>query len=110
MTQYEKTKWLIFDKAIEVADLVKKQEEEADKICKVNIYLMRKYGSELLKDFKDSPEGIAQEKIINEIPTCNDDIKEMLFYNAIFDKIANEMNEEMPHPWYCYMGVKHNGT
>ena len=101
MTEYEKNKWIITNKVIEIAELIKKQEENADKIAKVNIYLLRKYKDDLLKEFELEVE--KEEKFINNyMLNCSEELKEELIINKIYEEIAKRMNEEMPEPWYCY--------
>lgn len=101
MTEYEKNKMYISNKAIEIAELIKKQEETMDTVQKVNIYLLRKYKDELLKEFEIDVAN--EEKFIAEvIKTDNESIKQGLIINKIYSKIAEKMNKEMPDPWYCY--------
>lgn len=56
---------------------------DIDKVAKVNIYLLRKYGIDLMREFgikNDDPFALAK----------------------TFDIIAVEMNKEMPELWYTY--------
>lgn len=101
MTEYEKNKMYIANKAVEIVDLIKKQEETTDTVQKVNIYLLRKYKDELLKEFEI--DVAKEEKFIAEIvKTNNESIKQLLIINKIYSIIAEKMNKEMPDPWYCY--------
>lgn len=101
MTEYEKTKWNITNKAIEVASDIQKQEKVMDTIYKVNIYLMRKYGKELLEKFKERPDIKKYcESVLIDLQ--NDKLKDMLLTEMLFKEIATDMNKEMPDPWYTY--------
>ena len=71
---------------------LKKYLEQADKMYKVNIYLLRKYKNDLIKEFKGEDEIYEYIKLMN-----------------IFEEIAKVMNEEIPGPWYTYgIGRKEN--
>ena len=64
-------------------------EKNIDKIYKINIYLMRKYKDNLIKEFGSENNFIQWLKI--------------------FEDIVKQMNEEMPEPWYTYgIGGKEN--
>lgn len=59
-----------------------------DKMSKINIWLVRKYGHKLYEEF-----GVSKED--NEIET-------FIKINKVFDEIYEEMNQEFPLMWYKY--------
>ena len=71
----------------ELKEFIKNLEQYNDKFCKVIIYLLRKYKYDLMTEFKDELHWYDEE-----------------YFNLIeiFEKIAAEMNEEMPELWYIY--------
>lgn len=70
-------------------DYINILENNNDKIYKINIYLMRKYKDDLIKEFGGENNFIQWLKI--------------------FEDIIKQMNEEMPEPWYTYgIGRKEN--
>lgn len=101
MTEYGKTKWNITNKVIEIASDIQKQEKAMDMIYKVNIYLMREYGKEVLEKFKDRADikKYCENVLIN---IQNNKLKDMLLTEMLFKEIAADMNKEMPEPWYVY--------
>lgn len=70
---------------IDLNDKVK----DFDKIMKINIYLMRKYGDKLYKD-----NGFTKTENVSE---------NYLAISKICDKIYEEMNKEIPKMWYEYL-------
>mgnify|MGYP006916038594 CR=1 FL=1 len=107
MTEYENSKWLCEKNLLEAAHNIRNMEEQIDKVYKVSMYIIRKYGDELQKDFKAkimSKEDFMKQKILGD--TLSDDFcKNMYDYyvnQAIFDKIAEEMKKQYPEPWYSY--------
>lgn len=103
MTEIEKTHYTIAGKAIEIASDIEKLEREMDKVQKVNIYLMRKYRDELLKEFPETIGDTELQELVEEITkTSKDNMLEIFKSMSLYDQIAKKMNEEMPEPWYCY--------
>lgn len=103
MTEIEKTNYNITRKAIEIASDIEKLEREMDKVQKVNIYLMRKYRDELLKEFPETIGDTELQKFAEEMTEISKDrMIEMLKSMSLYEQIAKKMNEEMPEPWYCY--------
>lgn len=103
MTEIEKTHYTIAGKAIEIASDIEKLEKEMDKVQKVNIYLMRKYRNELLKEFPETIGDNELQKFAEEMTEISKDrMLEMLKSMSLYEQIAKKMNEEMPEPWYCY--------
>lgn len=98
MTEIEKTHYTIARKTIEIASDIERLEREMDKVQKVNIYLLRKYREELLKEFPDTSKPISE--LLGDINKV--DLSETMKILSLYDRIAEKMNEEMPEPWYCY--------
>lgn len=72
----------------ELEEQLKQKDLAIDKFSKIDIWLMRKYGKKLYKDFNI---------------TNNDmDIKTFIKINQVFDNIYEEMNKEMPLMWFNY--------
>lgn len=100
MTDIERTKWLLCTKAIDLAADVKRMEENADRIQKVNIFLIRRYYDELAREF--GAEDSLTEDILDGAIQSKEDLREQLRFMRVFDAIAAKMNVEMPEPYYCY--------
>lgn len=74
-----------------IAELEKQLKEKdlaIDKFSKIDIWLMRKYGKKLYKDFNITNDDI--------------DIKTFIKISQVFDNIYEEMNKEMPLMWFNY--------
>ena len=74
-----------------IAELEKQLKEKdlaIDKFSKIDIWLMRKYGKKLCKDFNITNDDI--------------DIKTFIKISEVFDNIYEEMNKEMPLMWFNY--------
>lgn len=66
-------------------DYIENLEKCYDKVGKVCIYLLRKYHKEFLEQYKTESKFEKWHRII-----------------LMFDKILEEINKEMPEPWYTY--------
>ena len=77
------------DKRIsELEEQLKEKDLSIDKFSKIDIWLMRKYGKKLYKDFN--------------ITNDDTDIKTFIKISQVFDNIYEEMNKEMPLMWFNY--------
>ena len=72
----------------ELEEQMKQKDLAIDKFSKIDIWLMRKYGEKLYKDFN--------------ISNDNTDINTLMKISEVFDKIYEEMNKEMPLMWFNY--------
>ena len=72
----------------ELEEQLKQKDLAIDKFSKIDIWLMRKYGEKLYKDFN--------------ISNDNTDINTLMKISEVFDKIYEEMNKEMPLMWFNY--------
>ena len=81
----------IEEKDYKIAELEKQLKEKdltIDKFSKIDIWLIRKYGKKLYKDFNITNDDI--------------DIKTFINISQVFDNIYEEMNKEMPLMWFNY--------
>ena len=72
----------------ELEEQLKEKDLAIDKFSKIDIWLMRKYGKKLYKDFNITNDDI--------------DIKTFIKISQVFDNIYEEMNKEMPLMWFNY--------
>lgn len=72
----------------ELEEQLKQKDLAIDKFSKIDIWLMRKYGKKLYKDFNITNDDM--------------DIKTFIKINQVFDNIYEEMNKEMPLMWFNY--------
>lgn len=89
-------------KAVQLAADIERMEESYDKIQKVNIWLMRRYRKDLIEEFSDEKIKEDYSEIFNLKNADTKGLKEALIVSHLFDRIAEEMNKEMPLPWYMY--------
>ena len=78
-----------------------------DDMYKINLYLMRRYKDDLIKEFNiDMPEGVLDDPWFKMLETIFnqkvDSENETLILSLITNRIREEMKKEMPEPWYCY--------
>ena len=78
-----------------------------DRLYKINLYLLRKYKDDLIKEFNiEIPEGVFNDPWFKLLETTFnqkvDKEDETLIMSLITSKIEEEMKKEMPDPWYCY--------
>ena len=107
MKNYEKAKYSLEEKAIEIARDLRKMEEIMDRERKVNIYLMRKYYDDLTEEFsaeldESNIDYMDEESFKEAIARFNESSKILRLY----DLIAKKMDEEMPYPTYDYLALK----
>jgi hypothetical protein len=83
-------------------------EQQNDDLYKINLYLIRKYKDELVRDLdiKRPTEIPPEAKMLTAIfPATEFNEQEFLDQYVIIsaiNKIRDIMKEEMPEPWYCY--------
>ena len=107
MNEYLMTKSHLTNKILEWVNEIQSLEKQTDRLYKINLYLLRKYKDDLIKEFNiNIPEGVLNdpwfkllETTFNQKVTMED---ETLILSLITSKIEEEMNKEMPEPWYCY--------
>lgn len=107
MNEYLATKSHLTNKVLEWVNEIQVLEKQTDRLYKINLYLLRRYKDDLIKEFNiNIPEGVLEdpwfkllETIFNQKITMED---ETLILSLITSKIEQKMNEEMPEPWYCY--------
>lgn len=107
MNEYLVTKSHLTNKVLEWINEIQFLEKQTDRLYKINLYLLRKYKDDLIKEFNiDIPKGVLEdpwfkllETTFNQKITMKD---ETLILSLITSKIEEEMNKEMPEPWYCY--------
>ena len=107
MNEYLATKSHLTNKILEWVEEIQSLEKQTDRLYKINLYLLRKYKDDLIKEFNiNIPEGVLNdpwfkllETTFNQKITAED---EALILSLIISKIEDIMNKEMPEPWYCY--------
>lgn len=88
-TCYYKNKQKEKDQRIaELEKQLKEKDLAIDKFSKIDIWLIRKYGKKLYKDFNITNDDM--------------DIKNFIKISQVFDNIYEEMNKEMPLMWFNY--------
>ena len=106
-TEYINTKSYLAQQALDLANTLSRIDEQMDDMYKINLYLLRRYKDDLIKEFDiNIPEGIAEDPWFQIFEkTFNQNVNfenETLFLVLITNKIREKMKEEMPDPWYCY--------
>ena len=107
MNEYLATKSHLTNKLLEWIDDIQLLEKQTDRLYKINLYLLRRYKDDLIKEFNiDIPKGVLEDPWFKLLETTfNQKItmeNETLILSLITSKIEEEMNKEMPEPWYCY--------
>ena len=107
MTDYLKHYSHLTNKVIDWFEDIQALEQQTDRLYKVNLYLLRKYKDDLIKEFNiDIPNGVIDDPWFKLLEVAfNSQINyesESLILSLIISKIEEEMNKEMPEPWYCY--------
>lgn len=111
---YINTKSYLAQQALDLANTLSRIDEQLDDSYKINIYLLRRYKEDLIKEFNiELPENIFDDpwyKIFEKTFIKNELAKDdTLILMLIMNKIKEKMKEEMPNPWYCYgFGGKEN--
>ena len=107
MNEYLLAKSHLCTKLTELFSDIALMEQQADDMYKVALYLIRKYKDDLIKEFDLKPVNIPspwvnvlETTFDKKVDTQNDDFTILRIINMIKDK----MKEEMPEPWYCYIG------
>lgn len=106
-TNYINTKSYLAQQALDLANTLSRIDEQLDDLYKINLYLLRRYKDDLIKEFHiDIPEGILDNPWFKLLETTfNQSVNlesETLLLTLITNKIKEKMKEEMPDPWYCY--------
>ena len=106
-TNYINTKSYLAQQALDLANTLSRIDEQLDDLYKINLYLLRRYKDDLIKEFNiDIPEGILDNPWFKLLETTfNQNVNlesETLLLTLITNKIKEKMKEEMPEPWYCY--------
>ena len=107
MNEYLISKSHLTNKILEQINDIQALEKQTDRLYKINLYLLRRYKDDLIKEFNiNIPKGVLEdpwfkllETTFNQKITMED---ETLILSLITSKIEEKMNEEMPEPWYCY--------
>ena len=107
MNEYLMTKSHLTNKILEQVNEIQSLEKQTDRLYKINLYLLRKYKDDLIKEFNiNIPEGVLNDPWFKLLETTfNQKVimeDETLILSLITSKIEQKMNEEMPEPWYCY--------
>lgn len=105
---YLKAKSMFAEKLGDLLGSMQFMEKQVDDIYKINMYLMRRYKDDLIKDLgierpTEIPARVKTLADIFKIDPLNEEtlIDQMMFAQAT-NKIKEIMNKEMPDPWYCY--------
>lgn len=106
--EYLKAKSMFAEKLGDLLGSIQFMEKQVDDIYKINMYLMRRYKDDLIKDLgierpTETPARVKTLADIFKIDPLNEEtlIDQMMFAQAT-NKIKEIMNKEMPDPWYCY--------
>lgn len=106
-TDYINTKSYLAQQALDLANTLSRIDEQLDDMYKINLYLLRRYKDDLIKEFNiNIPENVLDDpwfKLLEK--TFNQNVNfesETLLLTLITNKIKEKMKEEMPEPWYCY--------
>lgn len=107
MNEYLVAKSHLTNKVLEWIDEIQTLEQQTDRLYKINLYLLRKYKDDLIKEFNiNIPKGTLDDPWFKLLEaTFNQKINmedETLILSLITSKIEEEMNKEMPELWYCY--------
>ena len=107
MDNYLASKSQLTNKILDWVKDIQSMEWQMDRLYKINLYLLRKYKDDLIKEFNiEVPEGVFNDpwfKLLES--TFNQKVDkedETLIMSLITSKIEEEMKKEMPDPWYCY--------
>ena len=106
-TDYINTKSHLAQQALDLANSLSRLDEQLDDMYKINLYLLRKYKDDLIKEFDiDISKEMLDNPWIQALKsTFNQDIdfaKETIILSMIENHIKEQMKKEMPDPWYCY--------
>lgn len=105
---YLKAKSMFAEKLGDLLGSIQFMEKQVDDLYKINIYLMRKYKDNLIKDLGiERPTEIPEEakmlaSVFKVCPIDEDSLLNQIMFMQATNKIKEIMNKEMPDPWYCY--------
>ena len=107
MNEYIQTNSHLTHKVLDFINEIQNLEQQMDRLYKINLYLLRKYKNDLIKEFNiEIPENIFNDPWFKLLEaTFNSKIdceNETLILSLITAKIEEEMKKKMPEPWYCY--------
>ena len=114
MDNYLASKSQLTNKVLDWVKDIQNIEWQMDRLYKINLYLLRRYKDDLIKEFNiEVPEGIFNDPWFKLLETTFnqkiDKEDETLIMSLITSKIEEEMKKEMPDLWYCYgFGGKEN--
>lgn len=107
-TEYLKAKSMFSSKLNDLLGSLQFMEEQVDDIYKINMYLIRRYQDDLIKDLGiERPAEVPEEALtLARLFKLTDFDEETAIEQTMFAiaraKILEIMKEEMPDPWYCY--------
>lgn len=106
-TDYIKTKSYFAQQILDLANTLSRVDEQLDDMYKINLYLLRRYKDDLIKEFNiDVPQGVLEDPWFKLLETSfNQKVNlesETLILTLITNQIKEKMKKEMPEPWYCY--------
>lgn len=106
--EYLKAKSMFAEKLNDLLGSIQCMEKQVDDLYKINMYLMRKYQDDIIKDLgierpTELPARVKTLADIFKIDPLNEKtlIDQMMIAQAT-NKIKEIMKQEMPDPWYCY--------
>lgn len=106
--EYLKAKSMFAGKLNDLLESIHFMEQQIDDIYKINMYLMRRYKDDLIKDLGvKKPTEIPEEakmlaSIFKVCPMDEDSLLDQIMFMQATNKIKEIMHKEMPDPWYCY--------
>ncbi len=95
--------WYLTSEWIKLADTIRNIEEHDDKLTKVNLYFLRRYGDELMKefvpdDYPDIPSFEREGHIFQAVRVPDGVLRESMRLQYLFDRITEKMEAEIPFP------------
>lgn len=106
--EYLKAKSMFAGKLNDLLESMHFMEQQIDDIYKINMYLMRRYKDDLIKDLGiERPTELPEEakmlaSIFKVCPIDKDTLLNQIMFMQATNKIKEIMKQEMPDPWYCY--------
>ena len=91
-----------------MAQDIRRMEEQIDDLYKMNVFFLRRYKDDLIKEFNiQPPENLPEQfqGLLALFPSAKPDgeaFKKTYITSALVNRIKDIMKEEMPEPWYCY--------
>lgn len=107
MNKYLVEKHIFSEQILNLTNSLQSIENQMDDLYKINLYLLRRYKDDLIKEFNiEIPEKVFNDpwfKLLETVFNQNVDHEdETLIFSLIISKIRETMKKEMPDPWYCY--------